>query len=165
MTHVSTPAPRWQQSRPLPIPAGRLVGGGIDLLDVDRFARLASRSGPALERRLCTEAESRSLPGDPGARLLALAGLFSVKESVIKALGGLCAGGRFTDICTAGVPAASSPSGLLDDVALTGATAAMATGRRLNVLAHVEPVAAGGDAEPALLSWAFAVGAAAPEPA
>jgi len=167
VTDPSTLAPDRPQCRPLPIPAGRLAGGGVDLLDVDRFARLATRRGAALERRLCTGAESWSLPREPDARLLALAGLFSIKESVLKALGGIRAGGRFTDICTAGVAMSGPQSGRLDGVRLTGATerAAAAAGRGLHVLAHVEPVEACTSGGPALVSWAFVVRAPGSEPA
>src|SRR5207245_4844001 len=56
-----------------------IVGVGIDVVDVDRFARILSRR-PALAERLFTPAERR-LP------IASLAARFAAKEAVAKALG------------------------------------------------------------------------------
>lgn len=72
---------------------------GIDLLDTARFAALLARRGAAeVERRLCGEVERAALPTDPGARRLALASSFSVKESALKTVGGMPRGGRFAHV-------------------------------------------------------------------
>ncbi|WP_040160056.1 holo-ACP synthase [Mobilicoccus massiliensis] len=56
-----------------------IVGIGIDVVDVERFAAVLSRT-PALRQRLFTEAE-RELSAE------SLAGRFAVKEALAKALG------------------------------------------------------------------------------
>ena len=56
-----------------------IVGIGVDVVDLRRFERAASRT-PALLQRLFTEAE-RTLP------LHSLAGRFAAKEALIKAIG------------------------------------------------------------------------------
>lgn len=56
-----------------------IVGVGIDVVDVDRFAATLDRT-PALRQRLFTDAE-RHLP------IASLAARFAAKESVAKALG------------------------------------------------------------------------------
>ncbi|MDP9101108.1 MAG: holo-ACP synthase [Actinomycetota bacterium] len=57
-----------------------IVGVGIDVVDVDRFARALERT-PALAARLFTD-EERS-----GAGVATLAGRFAAKEALAKALG------------------------------------------------------------------------------
>ena len=56
-----------------------IVGIGVDVVDLKRFERAASRT-PALLERLFTDAE-RGLP------LRSLAGRFAAKEALIKAIG------------------------------------------------------------------------------
>ena len=56
-----------------------IVGIGVDVVDLKRFERAASRT-PSLLERLFTPAE-RSLP------LRSLAGRFAAKEALIKAIG------------------------------------------------------------------------------
>ena len=56
-----------------------IVGVGIDVVDIDRFATVLDRT-PSLASRLFTEAE-RDLP------IHSLAGRFAVKEALAKALG------------------------------------------------------------------------------
>jgi holo-[acyl-carrier protein] synthase len=56
-----------------------IVGVGIDVVDIERFARQLGRT-PALRLRLFTEAE-RDLP------VASLAARFAAKEAVAKALG------------------------------------------------------------------------------
>ena len=57
-----------------------IVGIGVDVVDVERFARQLERT-PSLRDRLFTDAE-RDLP------LASLAARFAAKEAVIKAFGG-----------------------------------------------------------------------------
>lgn len=65
-----------------------IVGVGIDVVDIERFARHLEGT-PALRRRLFTEAE-RNLP------VASLAARFAAKEAVAKALGAPV-GLRWTD--------------------------------------------------------------------
>jgi holo-[acyl-carrier protein] synthase len=72
-------------SVPLP-PAGHLVlGVGIDVVAVDRFALSLQRT-PSLARRLFAPAEMVTASGAP-RQPASLAGRFAVKEAVAKALG------------------------------------------------------------------------------
>lgn len=123
---------------------------GIDLLDVPRLGLAARRTGPALERRICTEAERCGLPDDPGQRLLTLARIFSVKESALKALGGMPRGGRFHDLCT------GDPRSPRTALTLTGEAGGTAHRLGVALLAGSRPLAAG-----LLLTWAVGVPAGA----
>ena len=63
----------------------RIVGTGIDIVEVDRIAKTAERYGDRFLNRVFTEAEadycrSRGVPAQH------LAGRFAVKEAVLKAL-------------------------------------------------------------------------------
>ncbi|MFB6723857.1 4'-phosphopantetheinyl transferase superfamily protein [Kribbella sp. NPDC056345] len=80
------------------VPAGRLRGAGVDLLDQQRFALAARRTGPAWLRRIfdTTEWDAEQLPGT--AELTRLARLFGIKECVVKVVGGLPAGACYRDI-------------------------------------------------------------------
>ncbi|WP_052305370.1 4'-phosphopantetheinyl transferase superfamily protein [uncultured Thermomonospora sp.] len=72
--------------------------GGVDLADALRLGRAAERTGPAVLARALTERElcECRLAGD---RFITEAAIrFSIKESVVKALGGLPPGGRLRDI-------------------------------------------------------------------
>lgn len=62
-----------------------IVGVGIDVVPVDRFAAALRRS-PALARRLFTEAEMVSGAGTPRSAE-SLAARFAAKEALAKALG------------------------------------------------------------------------------
>jgi holo-[acyl-carrier protein] synthase len=64
---------------------GQIVGLGLDLVDLDRMARLLERHGEAAVRRFCRDGEARPLAGS--ARVAHLAGLFAAKEAAMKALG------------------------------------------------------------------------------
>ena len=57
-----------------------IVGVGIDVVDVDRFARALERT-PTLAARLFTDTER------DGAAVASLAGRFAAKEALAKALG------------------------------------------------------------------------------
>jgi len=63
----------------------RIVGIGLDVVDLRRFARLLERHGPAALRRICRDGEVRIAEG-PG-RIAHVAGLFAAKEATMKALG------------------------------------------------------------------------------
>jgi holo-[acyl-carrier protein] synthase len=86
----------------------RILGLGLDLVDLDRMARLLERHGEAAVRRICRPQEVRIGSG-PG-RVAHLAGLFAAKEATMKALGtGWAAGVGFRQIevvrRTGGAPA------------------------------------------------------------
>ncbi|WP_049572702.1 holo-ACP synthase [Streptomyces sp. SBT349] len=71
-----------------------IVGIGIDVAEIDRFARALERT-PELARRLFVEAELW-LPGGERRGVASLAARFAAKEAVAKALG--APGGlRWTD--------------------------------------------------------------------
>lgn len=66
-----------------------IVGIGVDLVDLARFQRAATRT-PALLPRLFTEAETLASGERPGGRplpLRSLAARFAAKEALIKAIG------------------------------------------------------------------------------
>jgi holo-[acyl-carrier protein] synthase len=80
-----------------------IVGLGLDVVDVERFAGLVERHGEALLRRVYRQGEIRI--GGGRARAAHLAGLFAAKEAALKALGtGWSAGVAFrqVEICRAG---------------------------------------------------------------
>jgi holo-[acyl-carrier protein] synthase len=68
-----------------------ILGLGLDLVDLDRMARLLDRHGEGAVRRFCRAGEERPLSG--AARVAHLAGLFAAKEAAMKALGTGWAGG------------------------------------------------------------------------
>jgi holo-[acyl-carrier protein] synthase len=75
----------------------RILGIGLDLVDVDRFARAMERHGDAFVARICRDGEAKALTGRP--RVTHLAGLFAAKEAAMKALGtGWAAGIGFRQI-------------------------------------------------------------------
>jgi holo-[acyl-carrier protein] synthase len=95
-----------------------VIGIGVDLVDVERFARMLARR-PGLRRRLFTEAEITDSAGQANR----LAARFAAKEAVMKALGvGLGAFG-FHD-----VEVVKAKSGA-PSLHLSGAAAALAAER------------------------------------
>lgn len=75
-----------------------VVGLGVDLVEVDHFRRLKERDNVAALERMFTKAELAALPSNirAGERL---AGWFSAKEAVLKALGvGQSQGVAWTDV-------------------------------------------------------------------
>ena len=75
----------------------RILGIGLDLVDVDRFAVALERHGEAFVARICRDGEAKPLAGRP--RATHLAGLFAAKEAAMKALGtGWAAGIGFRQI-------------------------------------------------------------------
>lgn len=95
-----------------------VVGLGLDLIDLDRFATLYGDDDPDLLARCFTPQEILDA-GDGAGRLASLAARFAAKEAVFKALGG-AAGIAHTDIevirSTSGAP----------EVRLHGAAATLA---------------------------------------
>lgn len=76
----------------------RILGIGLDLVDLARFERLLDRHGEAAVRRICRDGEPRLSAGAAG-RTAHVAGLFAAKEATMKALGtGWTAGIGFRQI-------------------------------------------------------------------
>ncbi len=65
--------------------AASVVGIGVDIVDIDRFAGVLART-PAFVRRVFTEAESRRPDGELRSAQ-SLAARFAAKEAVAKVLG------------------------------------------------------------------------------
>jgi holo-[acyl-carrier protein] synthase len=65
---------------------GRIVGIGVDIVDVSRVQKLVERYGDRFVRRVFTDEEARYAmeSANPAERL---AGRFAVKEAVLKAFG------------------------------------------------------------------------------
>jgi len=75
-----------------------IVGTGIDIVAVERIARLYERHGERVYRHLLTAAETEVILG-LGQPVTRLAGRFAAKEAVLKALGtGWARGIGFTQI-------------------------------------------------------------------
>lgn len=76
----------------------RVVGIGIDMVDVARMTGAIARGGDRFRRRVFTEGELLQAKGRPdAARRLALC--FAAKEALFKAMGtGWPRGGKFTDV-------------------------------------------------------------------
>jgi holo-[acyl-carrier protein] synthase len=120
---------------------------GVDLLDVGRFELAQHRCGEWLERRVCSPAERDELPADHAERRHQFGCLFSIKESVLKAIGGIPSGGRFPDMTV------SPPRrGQVSEVRLTGETARRAEQLGVRLVAGALPIHDG-----LVLSWALAL--------
>jgi len=131
------------------IPAGRRVcAAGVDLCDAPKLARAVARTGPGLVRRVFDEREQAACAdgADPAATAL----LFGIKESVIKLVGGLPAGGAFHDI-RIGVDEPALP------VTLTGGLAGWAAAHPAGIVAGGRPLPDPG----VVLCWALATEEAA----
>jgi holo-[acyl-carrier protein] synthase len=63
-----------------------IAGIGVDIVDVDRVAKLLERYGDRFLRRVFTDAEAKYAMGSAN-RAERLAGRFAVKEAFLKALG------------------------------------------------------------------------------
>lgn len=92
---------------------GGIVGIGVDLVSVPRVRDLTARFGDRFLRRIFTQEEILESRGRPAY----LAGRFSVKESLLKALGtGLSGGLKWTEIATrsmdTGAPLVSCEGGV-----------------------------------------------------
>ena len=128
-------------------PPPTVCSAGVDLVDVARFRRAVDRSGEPLVRRVFTEPERAAVSTDPDRRVVELAALFGVKESVVKAIGGMPRGGRYSDIQVE-VGAGGSPQA----VRLAGQLARWANGHRVELLAGSAPAG-----DELLLAWALAL--------
>jgi holo-[acyl-carrier protein] synthase len=104
--------------------SGSLVGLGIDLVDVARFARALARR-PKLAERLFTVAE-RTYAGTFSNPAPSLAARFAAKEAVMKALGVGLGAFAFGD-----VEVQREPSGA-PRVVLSGAAARLASERQVS---------------------------------
>lgn len=75
-----------------------ILGVGIDLVDIERMARIHARFGDGLARRLLAQREHAAYASTRDAARF-LAKRFAVKEATAKALGtGIAGGIRFTDV-------------------------------------------------------------------
>jgi holo-[acyl-carrier protein] synthase len=83
-----------------PLHAGeRIVGHGIDLVEVERFARLLEQHAGRADHRLFTSAELDYAAANPRRRAEHLAARFAAKEAALKALGtGWSQGIAWTDV-------------------------------------------------------------------
>lgn len=77
----------------------KIVGHGIDLVEVARIEKMLADHGERFEQRVFTAAEIAYATGRPRRRAEHLAARFAMKEAVLKALGTGWRGGiRWTDI-------------------------------------------------------------------
>jgi len=77
----------------------RIVGHGIDLVEVARIERMLDEHAERFEQRIFTPGEIRYAAERPKRRVEHLAARFAMKEAVLKALGTGWRGGiRWTDI-------------------------------------------------------------------
>ncbi|MEU2717257.1 hypothetical protein [Streptomyces sp. NPDC007205] len=130
---------------------------GVDLLDGRRWERAVSRCGDALSLRYFTAHERRGAQAAASrgcCAIEALGQMFGVKESVVKAVGGLPPGGRLADICVR-LPDDDS-LGARWPVTLHGALADWAQARQVEVEAGAVPLDDG-----MTLAWATAQAAGA----
>jgi phosphopantetheine--protein transferase-like protein len=154
---LASPTPRWQLDLgdagsggavTLVDPSGSGIhAAGVDVVDVARIRRAVLRSGELFVRRVFGERERAAVSREPDRRIVELAALFGVKESVVKAMGGMPLGGSYADICV-DVP----DSGSARAVRLTGELAHWARQHQVELLAGSAPAGDG-----VLLSWALAL--------
>jgi phosphopantetheinyl transferase (holo-ACP synthase) len=124
------------------VPVGcDVIYAGVDLVDEKHLEQALQRWGRQLHRRIFAASE-RAAGTDPGTA----AGLFGIKESVVKLAGGLPTGGRLMDIA---LDRSVSSGGL---VRLTGALGDWAGEHRVQVVGGYAPVAPG-----LTLSWTLAL--------
>lgn len=78
---------------------------GTDVVAIQRMRELLSRYGERLARRILSDREFASLPGDAEGQASFLARRFAAKEAAAKALGtGIARGVRFGDLETVHEP-------------------------------------------------------------
>lgn len=76
----------------------RLIGHGVDLVEVDRIEAMLAEHGGKMLQRLFTSAEQEECEGDV-RRASRYAARFAAKEAALKALGtGLSGGISWTDV-------------------------------------------------------------------
>lgn len=136
--------------RCVPAPADRpVLAAGVDLVDVDRLRLAFERSGDRLARRLFDTDERAACAA--GEDRQATAGLFGIKESVVKVVGGLSDGARYTDMSIGDLGnGIDSPTWL--PVQLRGELARWAEAHHVEVIAGTAPLREG-----LRLSWALAL--------
>src|SRR5437773_6331344 len=120
-----------------PTTAGTGVyAAGVDLVDIDRLRLALARCGTPLLDRLF-DADERAACAD-GTDTAVAAGLFGIKESVVKAAGGLPPGASYRDVHVGGGgPGATRP------VRLAGELARWADTRRVALTAGDDPLTPG----------------------
>lgn len=98
-----------------------VVGLGVDLVEIDRVARVLGRWDGRLVGRLMDPPEGERLPAAGPARVLALARAIAGKEAASKAIGtGWSRGVRWRDVVVdPGPPASVRLEGRAADVART----------------------------------------------
>ncbi|HYA44488.1 MAG TPA: holo-ACP synthase [Acidimicrobiales bacterium] len=115
-----------------------VIGVGVDLVDVARFARVLARR-PTISGRLFTPGE-RAYAGKLANPASSLAARFAAKEAVMKALGVGIGAFRFVDVDVQRLPSGEPR------LALSGRAAELAsqrgTRRWLLSLTHTEAIAA-----------------------
>lgn len=116
-----------------------IVGIGIDLVELDRIAKIHARYGLKFLQKFLRESEIEALPESPVPRL---AGRFALKEAAVKALGvGFAAGVTPRDIIihndASGKPVAIFEGAALVRANLLGVSAVFAS------VSHERGVAAG----------------------
>lgn len=113
------------------VPQRAVLAAGVDLVDVNRVADLHAQWPERLVRRLCSPEEIAVLAElSEQWRPHALALAFGLKESTIKAAGGIPHGGRFTDTDGSDILRRSAhDSRLSGRVRVTGSTGAAIDGR------------------------------------
>jgi holo-[acyl-carrier protein] synthase len=122
---------------------------GVDLGDTDRFELAVTRSGGEILHRVFDDGERQAVEGcsEGITDITRFTALFSMKESVVKVLGGLPRGSRYRDISLGGEPEAP-----VRPVRLHGALARWADDRAVEVVAGNRLLA-----DRLVLSWALAL--------
>lgn len=141
-------AARWPAEAPLPL---GVRSSGIDLGDVLRFSQALERSGEAFACRVFSPTERSGSVAGPACSPAELTAVFSIKESVVKAIGGMPPGGRYRDI-TVSAPRRDG----CRHVALAGVLEEWAQSHGVDVLARESRVNAD-----LVLTWATTHGRAA----
>lgn len=101
---------------------GAVVGVGVDLVEIDRFAGVLARRARFADR-VFTPSERDAAGARPASRVPRLAGRFAAKEAVMKALGA-----GITDLRLADIEIGRAPGGA-PVVTLHGTAAARAADR------------------------------------
>ncbi len=119
---------------------GGVVGVGLDLVEIDRFAAVLERRSRLLDR-VFTPAERGAPVARRGtARVAGLAGRFAAKEAVMKALGAGIGQVRFADVEITR-PGGGAPSVVLHGSAAARASAIGVTGWHVSIT-HTQRTAA-----------------------
>lgn len=141
----SAPPPR---ARCLParrLPQDRVISAGVDLVDLPRLDRAASRSGEAFLRRVLTDTERDLLGARPDPR--GFGAIFGAKECVVKVLRGLPPYTSLRDIEVHDVPRNRESV----RVGLHGGVRDWARARGIGIHLSTAPVS-----DDVLLTWAVA---------